>query len=121
MFVGVGTGAFLAGVFHLFTHAWFKAGLFLGAGSLSHAQDVELHRHHEDGLACARRPPITHAVFLVYCLAITGIPPFSGFFSKDEILASGVFSVDLAGLADVVREIPVARPLGGRARHRVLR
>ncbi len=94
MFVGVGTGAFTAGVFHLFTHAWFKAGLFLGAGSVMHAMSNSTDIMKMGGLR--KKTPITHAVFLVYCLAITGIPPFAGFFSKDEILAAA-FSADLPG------------------------
>jgi len=84
MFLGVGVGAFGAGVFHLMTHAFFKACLFLGAGSVIHAMSGEQDIRKMGGLAS--RLPITHATFLVSCLAIAGIPIFSGFFSKDEIL-----------------------------------
>lgn len=76
---------YTAGLFHLFTHAFFKALLFLGAGSIIHAvhsNDVS----HMGGLR--KYQPVTHIVFLIACLAIAGIPPFAGFFSKDEILAS---------------------------------
>lgn len=84
LFVGVGTGAYGAALFHLVTHAFFKAGLFLGAGSVMHALDGEGDITKMGGLR--KKLPITHATFLVYCLAITGIFPFSGFFSKDSIL-----------------------------------
>jgi NADH-quinone oxidoreductase subunit L len=84
MFVGVGTGAYTAGVFHLFTHAFFKAGLFLGAGSVMHAMSNSTDIMKMGGLR--KKVPITHATFLIYCLAIAGIFPFAGFFSKDEIL-----------------------------------
>lgn len=84
MFVGVGTGAYAAALFHLVTHAFFKAGLFLGAGSVMHALHGEGDISKMGGLR--KHLPITHGVFLVYCLAITGIFPFSGFFSKDAIL-----------------------------------
>ncbi len=87
MFVGVGTGAYVAGIFHLMTHAFFKAGLFLSAGSVMHA----LHHAKDPGDIRAmgglrKILPITHACFVVYLLAISGIVPFAGFFSKDEIL-----------------------------------
>jgi NADH-quinone oxidoreductase subunit L len=94
MFVGVGVGAFGAGIFHLFTHAFFKAGLFLGAGSVMHAMGDRTDIMGMGGLR--RRTPITHAVFLVYCLAIAGIPPLAGFFSKDDILL-GAFTAHLDG------------------------
>jgi NADH-quinone oxidoreductase subunit L len=91
MFLGVGVGAFTAGFFHVFTHAFFKACLFLGAGSVIHAMHVQIHdtaasqdMRNMGGLR--KWMPLTHATFLVSCLAIAGIPPFSGFFSKDEIL-----------------------------------
>jgi NADH-quinone oxidoreductase subunit L len=92
MFAAVGAGAFGAGIFHLFTHAFFKAGLFLGAGSVMHAMGDRTDIMGMGGLR--KKIPITHAVFVVYCLAIAGIPPFAGFFSKDDILA-GVFSTHL--------------------------
>ena len=91
MFVGVGSGAFGAGIFHLFTHAFFKAGLFLGAGSVMHAMGDRTDVMIMGGLR--KKTPITWAVFLVYCLAIAGIPPFAGFFSKDDILAAAFYGV----------------------------
>jgi NADH-quinone oxidoreductase subunit L len=97
MFAAVGTGAFAAGIFHLFTHAFFKAGLFLGAGSVMHAMGDRTDIMGMGGLR--KKTPITHAVFLVYCLAIAGIPPLSGFFSKDEILL-GAFTEHLGGWPD---------------------
>ena len=79
-----GTG-YMASMFHLFTHAMFKAGLFLGAGSIIHA----VHSNEMEKMGGLRKfMPITHITFLIFCLAIAGIPPFSGFFSKDEILAA---------------------------------
>ncbi|MDD5675835.1 MAG: NADH-quinone oxidoreductase subunit L, partial [Chitinivibrionales bacterium] len=84
MFVGVGTGAYHAGIFHVFTHAFFKACLFLCAGSVIHALHEEQDIRNMGGLL--KRLPITGATFLVAWLAICGIPPLSGFFSKDEIL-----------------------------------
>ncbi|MBI4511906.1 MAG: NADH-quinone oxidoreductase subunit L [Deltaproteobacteria bacterium] len=84
MFVGVGTGAFVAGIFHLFTHAFFKAGLFLGAGSVMHAMGDRTEIMEMGGLR--KKLPFTHATFFIYCLAIAGIFPFAGFFSKDEVL-----------------------------------
>lgn len=79
-----GTG-YMASMFHLFTHAMFKAGLFLGAGSIIHA----VHSNEMADMGGLRKyMKITHITFLIFCLAIAGIPPFSGFFSKDEILAA---------------------------------
>jgi NADH-quinone oxidoreductase subunit L len=84
MFMGMGAGAFSAGMFHVFTHAFFKATLFLGAGS------VILACHHEQDMrnlgGLRKRMPWTFASMLVATIAIAGIFPFSGFFSKDEIL-----------------------------------
>lgn len=90
MFVGVGTGAYAAGIFHLMTHAFFKAGLFLGAGSVMHAMGGEGDILKMGGLG--KKLPITRWTFFVYCLAIAGILPFAGFFSKDAILASAFAS-----------------------------
>ncbi len=84
MFVGVGVGAFSAGVFHLMTHAFFKGLLFLGAGSVMHAMSGELDMRKMGGLR--KKIPVTFWTFLIACIAIAGVPPFSGFFSKDEIL-----------------------------------
>lgn len=76
---------YMASMFHLFTHAMFKALLFLGAGSIIHA----VHSNEMSAMGGLRKyMPVTHITFLVACLAIAGIPPFSGFFSKDEILAA---------------------------------
>ncbi|MDR1719840.1 MAG: NADH-quinone oxidoreductase subunit L [Dysgonamonadaceae bacterium] len=76
---------YMASMFHLFTHAFFKALLFLGAGSVIHA----VHSNEMDAMGSLRKyMPVTHITFLIACLAIAGIPPFSGFFSKDEILAA---------------------------------
>ena len=81
-----GTG-FMASMFHLFTHAMFKALLFLGAGSIIHA----VHSNNITEMGNLRKYlPITHITFLIACLAIAGIPPFSGFFSKDEILVAAM-------------------------------
>lgn len=76
---------YMAGMFHLFTHAMFKALLFLGAGCIIHA----VHNNEMEVMGGLRKyMPITHLTFLIACLAIAGIPPFSGFFSKDEILTA---------------------------------
>jgi NADH-quinone oxidoreductase subunit L len=86
MFLGLGAGAYTGAVFHVMTHAFFKALLFLGAGSVIHAMHHEQDIRHMGGLR--KKLPITHLTFLLGCIAIAGIPPFSGFFSKDEILAA---------------------------------
>lgn len=96
MVMALGTGAFTAGFFHLVTHASFKAGLFLGSGSVIYAMHHALHKkhdHHTDpqdirnmgGLK--KKMPITYLTFLIFTLAISGVPFTSGFLSKDEILA----------------------------------
>jgi len=84
MFLALGVGAFAAGVFHVFTHAFFKALLFLGAGSVIHSMSGEQDMHNMGDLH--RRIPVTHWTMFIATLAIAGIPPFAGFFSKDEIL-----------------------------------
>lgn len=84
MFLGLGVGAFTAGVFHVITHAFFKALLFLGAGSVIHSLNEEQNIRKMGGLK--KYMPITYKTFFVGTLAITGIPPLAGFFSKDEIL-----------------------------------
>ncbi|HYC88286.1 MAG TPA: NADH-quinone oxidoreductase subunit L [Thermoanaerobaculia bacterium] len=86
MFIGVGVGAFSAGVFHLVTHAFFKACLFLGSGSVIHAMSGEQDIRNMGGLKS--KIPITYWTFLIATIAIAGFPPLSGFFSKDEVLAS---------------------------------
>jgi NADH-quinone oxidoreductase subunit L len=84
MFVAMGVGAYAAGIFHLMTHAFFKGLLFLGAGSVMHAMSGELDLRNMGGLR--KKIPVTYWTFFIACLAISGIPGFSGFFSKDEIL-----------------------------------
>src|SRR5208283_4001895 len=84
MFAAVGVGAYTAGVFHLMTHAFFKACLFLGSGSVIHAMAGEQDMRKMGGLR--HHMPITFMTFLVATFAITGIPPFAGFMSKDEII-----------------------------------
>jgi len=84
MILGVGVGAFGAGIFHLVTHAFFKALLFLGAGSVIHALSGEQDLRKMGGLR--KHTPITFATLVCAAVAIAGVPPFSGFFSKDEIL-----------------------------------
>jgi len=85
MFVAIGMGAYTTAVFHVITHAFFKALLFLGSGSVIHAMSGEQDIRFMGGLG--KKMPITKITFLIGCLAIAGIPGFAGFFSKDEILA----------------------------------
>ena len=85
MFLAVGTGAYVAAIFHMVTHAFFKALLFLGSGSVIHGMDGDQDMRHYGGLR--RLMPITSITFIIGWLAIAGVPPFSGFWSKDEILA----------------------------------
>lgn len=87
MFFALGVGAFSAGIFHLTTHAFFKALLFLGAGVVMHAMNDMIDMRRLGGLR--RYLPITFWTFLIGALALSGFPLFSGFFSKDEILSSG--------------------------------
>lgn len=86
MFAALGMGAYVAAVFHVMTHAFFKALLFLGAGSVIHGM------HHEQDMSkmggLKKYMPTTHITMLIGCIAIAGIPPLSGFFSKDEMLLS---------------------------------
>ena len=94
MFIAMGVGAFTAGVFHLMTHAFFKACLFLGSGAVIHSMHHALHHVHSYDDAqdmrnmggLAKYMPATYGTFLIATIAIAGIPGFSGFFSKDEIL-----------------------------------
>jgi NADH-quinone oxidoreductase subunit L len=90
MFVGLGVGAYAAGIFHLMTHAFFKSLLFLSAGSVIHAMSGEQDMRKMGGLR--KHIPRTFTVFFIGALAIAGIPGLSGFFSKDEILASAYAS-----------------------------
>ena len=89
MFIAIGAGAYVAAIFHLVTHAFFKALLFLGAGAVIHEMHHEQNIYKMGGLR--KRMPITAAMMGIGTLAISGIPPLAGFWSKDEILAS-VFS-----------------------------
>ena len=94
MFLAMGVGAFAAGIFHLMTHAFFKACLFLGSGAVIHSMHGALHHAHSHDDAqdmrnmggLWKKMPLTYGTFLVATIAIAGIPPFAGFFSKDEIL-----------------------------------
>ncbi|MEP6989289.1 MAG: NADH-quinone oxidoreductase subunit L, partial [bacterium] len=96
MFMGVGSGAYVAGVFHLMTHAFFKGLLFLGAGSVIYSMHAAYHHtgNHEDAQdmrnmgGLRKFMPVTWVLMWAASLAISGIPPFAGFFSKDEILGS---------------------------------
>ncbi len=104
MFFACGVGAFGAGIFHVMTHAFFKALLFLGAGSVIHGMHHEQDMRRMGGLAS--RMPVTHATMLIATIAIAGIPPFAGFFSKDEILAqafaTGHYGIWVAGVLGAV-------------------
>ncbi len=86
MFMALGMGAYTTAVFHVMTHAFFKALLFLGSGSVIHAMGGEQDIRKMGGLA--KKMPVTNITFFIGCLAIAGIPGLSGFFSKDEILAA---------------------------------
>ncbi len=94
MFLAMGVGAFTAGIFHLMTHAFFKACLFLGSGAVIHSMHHALHHIHSHDDAqdmrnmggLSKKMPLTYMTFLAATIAIAGIPGFSGFFSKDEIL-----------------------------------
>ena len=90
MFMGLGCGAFSAGIYHLVTHAFFKALLFLGAGSVIHACSGEQDMRKMGGLRS--KTPVTFVCLVVAALAISGIPPFAGFYSKDEILVAAAHS-----------------------------
>ena len=84
MFLAMGVGAFAGGIFHLYTHAFFKALLFLGSGAVIHALHGEQDLRNMGGLR--KHLPITFYTFLIGTIAIAGLPPLAGFFSKDEIL-----------------------------------
>jgi len=96
MFAAVGMGAYVAGVFHLMTHAFFKACLFLGSGAVIHAMHAALHHTHNPADAQDMRNmgglkkylPVTFITMAIATLAIAGVPPFAGFFSKDEIIGA---------------------------------
>ncbi len=106
MVMGLGVGAYTAGFFHLVTHAAFKAGLFLGSGSVIHAMHHALHHqedHHTDAQdirnmgGLKKKMPVTFWAFLMFTLAICGVPLTSGFLSKDEILAGTLAFGELTG------------------------
>ncbi|HEU4556943.1 MAG TPA: NADH-quinone oxidoreductase subunit L [Longimicrobium sp.] len=102
MFVGVGLGAYASGVFHLMTHAFFKACLFLGSGAVIHAMHHALHSTHNPADAQDMRNmgglrkylPWTYATMGIATLAIAGVPPFAGFFSKDEIIGAALLGAE---------------------------
>jgi NADH-quinone oxidoreductase subunit L len=108
MFIGVGVGAYVAGVFHLVTHAFFKALLFLGSGSVIYVMHAAYHatHNHDDAQdmrnmgGLRRFMPVTFYLMWIATLAIAGIPLFSGFFSKDEILGSVFARVSHSTLAE---------------------
>ena len=108
MFIGVGVGAYTAGMFHLITHAFFKALLFLGAGSVIYAVHAAYHHTHSEDDAqdmrnmggLRRFMPVTFILMWIATLAISGIPPLSGFFSKDEILGFAFARAGHSTLAD---------------------
>jgi NADH-quinone oxidoreductase subunit L len=108
MFIGVGVGAYVSGVFHLVTHAFFKALLFLGSGSVIYALHAAYHVTHKHDDAQDMRNmggfrrfmPVTWVLMWIATLAIAGIPPFAGFFSKDEILGSVFARAQGSSLAD---------------------
>jgi NADH-quinone oxidoreductase subunit L len=97
MFVALGVGAYSAGIFHLFTHAFFKALLFLGAGSVIHAMHHEQDMRFMGGLR--KHIPLTAAAMTIGTLALTGFPYFAGYFSKDAIIESAYASVGHGGFA----------------------
>jgi NADH-quinone oxidoreductase subunit L len=102
MFAAVGMGAYVAGVFHLMTHAFFKACLFLGSGAVIHAMHHALHATHSGADAqdmrnmggLRRYMPVTFATMGIATLAIAGVPPFAGFFSKDEIIGAALIGAE---------------------------
>ncbi len=113
MTAAMGAGAYTAGLFHLFTHAFFKALLFLGAGSVIHS----VHSNNMSDMGGLRKPmPYTYWTFVVGSLALAGIVPFAGFFSKDEILASLRYASGEFGVADgggAVATVILALAIGG--------
>jgi NADH-quinone oxidoreductase subunit L len=114
MFAGVGTGNFDGGIFHLYTHAFFKAGLFLCAGSVMHAMSGSGDIRIMGGLR--KKTPWTWGVFAICWLAICGVPGFSGFFSKDSIIGGAygtpIFEGDLAWVGKTVCFVLMAAALG---------
>lgn len=113
MFLAAGLGAYQLAVFHVITHAFFKACLFLGAGSIIHATGGEQDLRHMGGLK--KVMSVTYFTFFISALSIAGIPPFAGFFSKDEILATAMennlFLWIIAALASLMTAIYIFRVL----------
>ena len=113
MFVALGTGTLTgvtAGMFHLLTHAFFKSLLFLGAGSVMHAMGGVIDIRQFGGLR--RRMPVTHWTFLIGCLAMAGVAPFAGFWSKDAILLALHQRALLGGMTEVYQSLYVSVMLG---------
>src|SRR5262249_36965191 len=106
MFTAMGVGAFAAGAFHLMTHAFFKALLFLGSGSVIHAMAGEQDMRRMGGLK--KYMPVTFVTMFIGTLAIAGIPPLSGFFSKDEILFRAFLSNKLIWVLAVATAVITA-------------
>ncbi len=106
MFLAIGSGAYVAAIFHMITHAFFKALLFLGAGSVIHGMHDEQDMRRMGALR--KLMPVTAATFIVGWLAIAGVPPFSGFWSKDEILAAAWDLSPLLWLVGVVTALLTA-------------
>jgi NADH-quinone oxidoreductase subunit L len=106
MFLGLGVGAYGAAVFHVMTHAFFKGLLFLAAGSVIHALSGEQDIRKMGGLS--KKMKITFVTFFIACIAIAGIPPFSGFFSKDEILSAAFASDPLLWILGLIGSLVTA-------------
>ena len=106
MMLAVGTGAYVAAIFHMVTHAFFKALLFLGSGSVIHALDGDQDMRRYGALRAAM--PVTAVTFIVGWLAIAGVPPFAGFWSKDEILAHAFDSSPLLWAVGLVTAVLTA-------------
>src|SRR5207344_1748436 len=106
MFTAMGVGAYAAGAFHLMTHAFFKALLFLGSGSVIHAMGGEQDMRRMGGLK--KYLPVTFITMMIGTLAIAGIPPLSGFFSKDEILLRAFESNKLVWMLAVATALMTA-------------
>jgi NADH-quinone oxidoreductase subunit L len=124
MFLAVGVGAYAIGIFHLVTHAFFKALMFLGAGNVMHEMDGEIDVTRLGGLR--RWMPWTAALFIVGALALSGVPPLAGFFSKDQIVASAyeagrsglwIAALFAAGITGMYATRAVLLTFFGRPRH----
>src|SRR5690606_37494368 len=97
---GIGPAGYAFAIFHLLTHGFFKANLFLGAGSVMHATDDEVDMRLYGGLR--KYLPVTFATFALGYLAIIGLPPFAGFFSKDKIIESAYADNPLLGICALI-------------------